>query len=198
MKLVLASGSPYRKLLLTQLGIGFICVVPSLNEAELKAKMQSEKCSPSEIAERLSFEKGQSVFKDQTEDCLVISGDQLVTFDAKILGKPETSQNALAQLEMLNGKTHQLLTAISVLSAKENLSYLHVSRLKMKTLSQQELINYIRLDNPVDCSGSYKIEKHGITLFEEIECDDFSAIQGIPLMWLSNYLKRRDYEFFAG
>lgn len=198
MKLILASQSPYRQHLLNQLGLTFLTASPRIDEDQLKSRLQLEGCSPSQIAETLSFEKGSSVFKIQTEDCLVISGDQLVALDSQVLGKPLSQNGALAQLQSLNSKTHQLLTAISVFSSKEKLTYLHKSSLKMKTLSTRELMNYIGLDNPIDCAGSYKIEKHGISLFESIECDDFSAIQGIPMLWLSNYLKGRGYEFFTG
>jgi septum formation protein len=52
------------------------------------------------------------------------------------------------------------------------------------------------MDNPIDTCGSYKIEEHGLILFESIDCNDFSSIQGLPLIWLSNCLKENGYEFF--
>lgn len=197
MKLVLASTSPYRKELLSRLGLEFICIEPRVDEENLKVKLQHLDYSPEKIAETLSFEKGNSVFKIQTEDSLVISGDQLVAFENQIIGKPLNFDSALEQLSRLNGKTHQLITAITLLGPQLSAKFNHISFLKMKKLSQRELTNYVRLDNPIDCSGSYKIEKNGITLFESIECNDFTAIQGLPILWLSNYLKGIKYEFFT-
>lgn len=197
MKIVLASRSTYRKELLARLGISFSCVAPPINEEELKRQFETAKISPVTVAENLSYQKGYSVFSECTEDTLVISGDQLVAFEGQVLGKPATAENAFAQLSLLNGKTHQLITAITVLSPSGIVKYNHISELKMKTLSPAELQRCIDLDQPFDCSGSYKIEKHGITLFETIDCDDFTAIQGIPLLWLSNHLKGDGYEFFT-
>jgi septum formation protein len=61
----------------------------------------------------------------------------------------------------------------------------------MKTLTDQQLAKMIELDQPLDCAGSYKLEKHGIALFDSIECDDFTAIQGVPLMRLARELRTR-------
>ena len=138
----------------------------------------------------------QGIFKHQDKNTLVISGDQLVSFENQILGKPLTQTNAILQLNLLNNKSHKLITAITVFSASQTVKHNHISTLKMKNLTQTEIKNYIHKDNPLDCSGSYKIEKNGITLFESIECNDFTAIQGIPMLWLSNYLKGAGFELF--
>ncbi len=66
----------------------------------------------------------------------------------------------------------------------------------MRNLNDQEIENYIREDNPVDCAGSYKLEKKGIALFEQIECTDFSAIQGIPLIQLTTELRNLEISVF--
>ena len=201
--MVLASGSVYRKELLQKLGVPFTCASPDINEDKLKKIMQQQGLAPEEIAQTLSFEKGQQIFRKQAALALVIAGDQLVAFENQLLGKPETPDVALKQLAQLNGKTHRLITAVTIFRPDSvPIKYTHISHLKMKSLSSRELENYIALDKPIDCAGSYKIEKHGITLFESIECDDFSAIQGLPLLWLSNYLhsnylRRSGHEFFT-
>jgi septum formation protein len=66
----------------------------------------------------------------------------------------------------------------------------------MKNLSLSEIDRYLKLDQPYDCAGSCKIEKHGLTLFESIIETDFSAIEGLPLIWITNTLKGLGYEFF--
>lgn len=197
MKIVLASGSAYRKELLFRLGIPFVCSPPDISEEKIKISLLALGTSPEKIAETISFEKGYQRAKLHS-DALVISGDQLVAFENQLLGKPGTAEKALSQLALLNGKTHRLITAITLFPpASAPVSYTHLSHLKMKSLSARELEHYVSLDNPVDCAGSYKIENHGISLFESIDCDDFTAIQGIPLLWLSNYLKRSGHEFFT-
>lgn len=198
MKIVLASGSAYRKELLCRLGIPFSVSPPDISEEKIKASLLALGNSPEKIAETISFEKGQHIAKLHSE-ALVISGDQLVAFENQLLGKPGTAENARSQLALLNGKTHRLITAVTLFPSQASVpvKYTQISHLKMKSLSPRELEHYVSLDNPVDCAGSYKIENHGISLFETIDCDDFTAIQGIPLLWLSNYLKRSGHEFFT-
>lgn len=197
MKIVLASSSAYRKELLGRLHVPFSCSPPDVNEEKIKTSMLAAGNSPENIAEALSFEKGQQVAKLHS-DALVISGDQLVAFENQVLGKPGTPEIAVSQLALLNGKTHRLITAVTLFPhGTAPVKYTQISRLKMKSFSPSELEHYVNLDNPIDCAGSYKIEKSGISLFESIDCDDFTAIQGIPLLWFSNYLKRSGHEFFT-
>lgn len=199
MSLVLASQSVYRRELLKKLGIEFTCATPTVNEEQLKTEFLKLRPTPVELAEKLSFEKGLSVFsKPAFSGSLVISGDQLVAMDNEILGKPATAENATAQLTRMNNKTHELITAVTLISQAGKVHFNHISRLKMKNLSLREIQNYVGLDRPFDCAGSYKIESHGITLFESVDCDDFTAIQGIPMIWLSNYLKGDGYELYNG
>lgn len=196
MNIVLASASSYRKALLDKLGLEFQCLPPTLNEEDLKTKLVQQGRSPFDIAETLSLEKGLSVLNTSNQNTLIISGDQLVNFENQILGKPLTTEKAIQQLSLLNNKTHQLVTAITLLAKEKITKYTHVTQLKMKDLSPTEIKNYIKKDKPLDCAGSYKIEQSGIALFESIDCDDFTAIQGIPMIWLSNHLKDVGYEFF--
>ena len=112
------------------------------------------------------------------------------------MGKPHTFEKARKQLQQLQGQTHQLITAVTLLSEDFERHLNHITYLTMRNLSDLEIDNYLKKDEPYDCAGSYKIEKHGIILFSEIKTDDFSAIQGLPLIWISNQLKELGYEFF--
>jgi septum formation protein len=191
--LILASTSIYRAELLRKLGIPFQSMKPNVNEDDLKKTALIDKKSPLELAEFLSRQKTQSVF---TNEFTVIGGDQLVCFNNGVRGKPHTKENAFRQLEEMNGQTHQLITAVTVMTPNKVFHINHITELKMKKLSSDEIKNYIETDLPLDCAGSYKIEKSGICLFEKIQTDDFSAIQGLPLIWLSNTLKGCGYELF--
>jgi septum formation protein len=192
-QLVLASTSIYRYELLKKTGFSFVTIKPTVDEDHLKTILLSEKKTPIEVAEYLSKKKAESVF---TKARIVIGADQLISFNDQILGKPKTLTKAIEQLTQLNGQVHTLVTAVSVCTEKETFHINHLTQLKMKNLTQSEIAHYVQLDQPVDCAGSYKIEKSGICLFDKIETDDFSAIQGLPLIWLSTLLKGCGYELF--
>lgn len=195
MKLILASSSIYRRNLLAKLGVEFTTMATPIDEEQIKNTLLNQKQSALTIAETLSLKKAETVFA-QHPQALIIAGDQLVHFQGQILGKPHTFERALQQLSLLNNATHELITSITLMSASQTIKYNHITELKMKNLSQNELSHYLQKDTPYDCAGSYKIEESGIVLFKSINCDDFTAIQGIPMIWLSQQLKEMNYEFF--
>jgi len=195
--LILASTSIYRAQLLEKLGIPFEAVKPLFDEDSAKKEALQKKMKPVEVAETLSRGKAQSLASAiHSPDTVLIAGDQLVHFQGEVIGKSKTPENAFKQLQKMRGETHELITAVTLLSKKETRHINHITYLKMKKLSDEEIQNYLQIDEPYDCAGSYKIEKSGITLFSDIQCSDFSAIQGLPLIWLSNQLKEMGYEFF--
>jgi septum formation protein len=194
-KLILASTSPYRASLLKKTGVPFECVRPRINEDALKNELLKSNITPGELAKRLSEAKGQSV-SATAPDSVVISGDQLAEIDGEILGKPGDFQHALQQLKKLRGRTHRLLTAVTVFGPHKFETHLSVTELLMRPLKDDELSRYLEKDKPYDCAGSYKIEEGGISLFQSIECEDFTSIQGIPMIWLCNKLKEYNCEFF--
>lgn len=195
--LFLASTSKYRKSLLEKTGWNFQCLNPNTNEEAIKQKLIKEKKSPLEIAESLSKAKAQSAWLQiASENAIVIAGDQLVNFKNEILGKPGSEEKAIAQIKQMSGQSHQLITAVTIQSKDDILHLNHMTTLHMKQLSDDEIRSYIQKDQPFDCAGSYKIEEHGVCLFESIDCDDFSAIQGLPLIWITNELRKKNYELF--
>lgn len=195
MKLILASSSPYRRELLQKLGLAFDSISPDLDEKRITSEMQGS--SPSEIAEALSIEKAKTVYEIvNNPEALVVAGDQLVSLNGEIFGKPGSSQMAFEQLLRLRGQTHELITALTCLSHARIETRIEVTRLQMRQLSDSELSDYLLKDQPFDCAGSYKIENSGIALFDSIETSDFSAIQGIPMIWLTSCLKEYGYELF--
>lgn len=195
MSLILASTSVHRQKLLQGLGFKFQCFAPAVDEKPLQADLLRQGGSPQKVAEALAALKGQSVLS-QNSKATVISADQLVSIDQLILGKTQSPAQALDQLLLLNGRSHHLITSVCLFHQGAHYQHTDISTLKMKTLSRQELANYIQLDQTMDCAGSYKIESRGLVLFEKIQCEDFSAIQGLPMVWLTNKLKELGYEFF--
>jgi len=113
-----------------------------------------------------------------------------------ILDKPGSKERALEQLLKLQGSSHKLLSSICI--HYQNQSYLHlqVNSLKMRKLTEEELLYYINQDNPIDCAGSYKIESLGFGLFESIETSDFSSIMGLPLLKLVDILQTLKISIF--
>jgi septum formation protein len=186
MDLILASTSPYRRALVERLGVPFRSVAPSVDEEAIKASMQG--ATPRKLAEHLAITKARSVAAIETE-AVVIGGDQLVSLDGVILGKPGTVERAVAQLQAMAGRSHELITAIAVLYNWRIYAETDVTRLVVRSLTLDEIRRYVEADRPLDCAGSYKIEARGITLFERIESADHSAIVGVPLIALTSILR---------
>ncbi|MNJ94646.1 Maf-like protein YceF [compost metagenome] len=181
-ELILASTSKYRQELLYRLAYTFKAQAPLIDED----KEKDPSLAPQALAEKLALLKAQSL---KGPGKVVVGGDQLVAFEGRILGKPHTPEKAVQQLMSMQGKTHELITAICVFDGDRIIPHTDITRMHMKTLSQAQVERYVSLDTPLDCAGSYKIEKHGIMLFDKIESQDFTAIQGLPLIALSKILE---------
>jgi septum formation protein len=186
--LILASTSKYRGELLSQLGWAFEAVAPGVDEDKLKDRG----LSPAELATTLSKFKAEAVFAKRP-GCCVIGSDQVCSLDGKILGKPGTIERAAEQLSFMQGKTHELLTAVTVLHPEGAETFLNRTVLHMRVLNLKEIHSYVARDLPLDCAGSYKLESAGIKLFKNIEMSDHTAIIGLPLIELSSTLLKLGY-----
>jgi len=199
-KIILASTSNYRKELLQRICRSFTTSKPNVNEEKLKFDLLADLKNPIEIAAELALAKALSI-KTEDHNTTIIAGDQLVSFNRQILGKPGSKEQAIKQLQQMSDQTHELITSVVVIHQNNQSKIIkkinHISKLKFKKLSDPEIIRYVDLDKPFDCSGSYKIEAHGIGLFSEIQTDDFTAIQGLPLIWLSHQLKEFGHDLFS-
>lgn len=193
-KIILASTSSYRKSQLETLGFEFSCVRPKIHEETEKKKILNSTDDPVVLAKELSFLKGKSVAQDNQ---WTISGDQLLSIDKIILGKPGNYQNACHQLALLSGKSHRLITAITFFNGLDDHSILNITQVTLKQLTPKQIHNYLIQDEPFDCAGSYKIESKGIQIIDKIVTDDFTAIQGIPLIELSHLLNKFGLEIPA-
>lgn len=184
--LILASTSVYRKALLERLGLTVECVAPGVDEAAFKSKG----LYPKNLAEELATAKARAV-AGRHPGRIVIGGDQLLAFQGEVLGKPGTFENAVTQLLRLSGQTHDLVTAMAIIGP-DGKAHVHtdISRMTMRPLDRERIERYVRLDMPLDCAGSYKIESAGISLFETIDSVDHSAITGLPLIALTAILER--------
>jgi septum formation protein len=187
--LVLASTSPYRRVLLERLGLPFRVASPDLDEEAFpRAGL-----SPRELAEALARGKAEAVAAREPT-AVVIGSDQLVALDGRILGKPGDPARAADQLEAMAGRTHELITAMVVLAPGRRFEHTDVAHLTMRPLDRATIERYVARDLPVDCAGSYKLEQGGIALFQRIESDDQTAITGLPLLALAGILADLGFE----
>ncbi|MFT4703328.1 MAG: septum formation protein [Bradymonadia bacterium] len=182
--LILASTSRYRRALLERLGHPFDCIAPGVDERLWKGRG----LSPRELVRQLALAKATAVASAHP-GAIVIGSDQCASLDGAILGKPHTRDNAIAQLVLMAGRTHELLTGVAVIGPDgEVTGHIDVHRLTMRTLGVEAIARYVDADEPLDCAGSYKIEGRGVALFERVEGDDGTAIIGLPLMWVARTL----------
>lgn len=185
MNLILASTSPYRRRLLERLRLPFTCIDPAVEESTRDGE------SPQARACRLATEKALSVAETLQGEAIVIGSDQVACLGAQILHKPGTPEAAGQQLAASSDQTVQFWTAVSVWTSPVVSPTQRVvpCEVKMRALSTDEISRYVALDQPLDCAGSFKWESLGITLFEAMRTDDPTALEGLPLIALSELLR---------
>ncbi len=186
--MILASTSKYRGELLSQLGLPFSAIAPGVDEDAFK----SSGVSPVELSRELAFRKAEAVF-ERHPHALVIGSDQVCTLEGEILSKPGTVDKAVAQLLKMQGKHHELVTAVCLLMPQKKIYFENRTRLFMRPLTDESIRAYVLEDSPLDCAGSYKLESRGIKLFSKIEMDDHTSIIGLPLIQLNNHLLELGY-----
>ncbi|MDR5831771.1 Maf-like protein [Caballeronia sp. LP006] len=183
-RLVLASGSPYRRELLARLRIPFDVIVSGVDETPLAGE------SPEATAVRLSIAKARAAAVE-APGALIIGSDQVATFDGRQIGKPGTHDNAVAQLRAMRGRGVDFHSALCVFdSATESVQSADiVTRVQFRDYTDAEIEAYLRAETPYDCAGSAKSEGLGIVLLDAIDSDDPTALIGLPLIALSKMLR---------
>ena len=182
--LLLASTSPYRRVLMSRLGLPFETVNPKVDETAHVGE------SARALVTRLSRQKAIAVAKE-ARGSIVIGSDQAAVLDGRILGKPGDAQSNLRQLQRCSGRTVRFLTGVCVLDtdtmrANSNVVPFDV---RFRHLREDELRRYVHAENPVDCAGGFKAEGLGVTLFEWMHGEDPTALVGLPLIRLCALLR---------
>lgn len=185
-KLILASSSPRRIELLGSAGLEFETVHPRQVDESYNGTE-----SPSGYALRISLDKGLSVCGDVNEDSIIVSADTIVVLDGSIYGKPEDKDEAFRTLMKLSSRTHEVITAFSVITGtKEVLHNEHVStKVKFKRLASNEIESYIKTREPMDKAGSYAIQGAGAFMVESIN-GSYTNVVGLPLSNLVDTLNK--------
>ena len=181
-QLILASASPRRSQLLTDLGLCFNVVVSGVDEQRISAD------DPQQLVEKLAVSKA-STAALQCPEALVIGADTVVVLDGKVYGKPEDELDAMHKLSVLNGKVHTVYTGVCVAHYASNRIETAVAAtlVSMKPLTAQQISSYVSTGEPLDKAGAYAIQGLGATLIDRIEGCYFNVV-GLPLSVLSTLL----------
>ncbi len=184
-RLVLASTSPYRRELLERLGLPFEAAAPRFDE------QIDQEIAPEELVQSLALAKALSL-ADDFPDAVIIGSDQVFVAAGEIVGKPVTAEKAFAQLKRMSGASHTFYTGLAVVDTASgaNLTSCVPFTVTLRHLADDEIRNYIRRENPLNCAGSFMIEGLGIALMEKLEGTDFTALIGLPLIQLVTLLQQ--------
>lgn len=185
-KLILASTSVHRKKILQQLSLDFESHAPCVDERQLEKEFRN----PIErLPEYLARKKAESLL-NRFHQHPVIGSDQVLLFKGKTLNKPNTDDEVMERLNLLQNNTHELHTALCFIYKGHVHTSTTVARLTMHPLTPTEIAHYVQLDHPIGCAGGYKIEAHGPLLFQSIETSDFYSIVGLPVLNLVALLRK--------
>ncbi len=192
MSLILASSSPFRKVILEKLGVAFVTASPDIDEARYNGE------TPYDLVLRLAAAKAKKVAK--LHSGLIIASDQVATFGLgtdkadEILTKPLTHENAFKQLRKSSGRTINFLTSIALLNTETSKLQNHVEffQVLFKTLSDNQIRSYLEKENVLHCAGSFKSEGLGIALFRRMKGDDPNSLIGLPTIKLIDMLAKEN------
>ena len=185
--LVLASASPRRRELLTQAGFSFEIHPAHIPEDPLPQE------DPIAYVTRLARQKAEAIYnqltKSQPNPSLVVLGaDTTVTIDQEILGKPENPEDAARILRLLSGRTHRVVTGVSLVSEKQTQTAAEVTAVQFLSISEEEITAYIATSEPMDKAGAYAIQGHAARWIPRIQGCYFNVV-GLPISLVATLLE---------
>ncbi|MBQ8969502.1 MAG: septum formation protein Maf [Bacteroidaceae bacterium] len=184
-KYILASGSPRRRELLSGLGLDFeVRLLAGIDES------YPEGLTGEEIARRISCKKADAYKATMSDDELIITADTIVYIDGQVLGKPKDEEEARRMLHMLSGRTHLVITGVTLLTHEWKHTFDCVSEVSFGQLSDEEINYYVSHYHPLDKAGAYGIQEWiGYVGVERIEGSYFN-VMGLPVQRLYQVLKQ--------
>lgn len=191
-KIILASASPRRRELLSQIGLEFEIVISHKEESY-------ESTRPEEIVKELALMKAENVAselreKGGLEDTVVIGADTIVALDQQILGKPKDEEDAYQMLTSLQGRSHQVFTGAAILDFDQTgncqvSSHAVETRVYVHEMDRQEILSYIESKEPMDKAGAYGIQGKFAAYIDKIEGDYYNVV-GLPVSYIYQQLKK--------
>ena len=177
--IVLASSSPYRRVLLEKLQLPFETASPNIDESRLQGE------SPEQLVRRLAELKAKAL-SARYPDALIIGSDQVAVLDDSILTKPNNHDKAKQQLRRASGRTVVFLTGMCLLNSASGTAQTVCTpfTVHFRKLSEEQIERYLVAEQPYDCAGSFKSEGLGISLFQRLQGDDPNSLIGLPLIEL--------------
>lgn len=185
----LASGSPRRQELLTQLGISFERIVTGIEEKRAEGE------SAQQYVCRLAREKAQAGVAQVPHDLPVLGADTIIILNGEVLEKPHDADHAARMLRNMSGQTHQVMTAVALADSQDVLDCLVVTDVTFRVLTDDEIAAYIASGEPMDKAGAYGIQGLGGCFVRKIN-GSYHAVVGLPLVetyeLLSNFNSLRE------
>jgi len=171
--LVLASTSPRRYQILSLLGLPFLMVPPASREVLSGAR------PPAQEALHQARQKAASLVS-RFPDAVILGSDTLINLDGRLIGKPSSLDDARAILQRLRGRTHDVVTAVSILDQSKNVDAVETARVTIRDFTDTELDAYLATGDPLDKAGAYAIQGAGRDLVASLD-GDYLAVVGLPL-----------------
>lgn len=184
--LILASRSPRRRELLTMLGLDFTIMTADIDET------MDETLSVEDAVAEVCRRKAEAVAQKRPDD-LVLAADTIVVADGKVLGKPHDPEEAKAMLRLLSGRDHQVFTAFCLRQNGTADTHVEMTRLRFKSLSEEEISAYVATGSPMDKAGAYGIQDQAAIFVEAME-GDYYNVMGLPLCSLAKALRKNGIE----
>jgi septum formation protein len=183
MKLILASASPRRAEILRKAGFSFNVVSAAVDETPFPGE------SPIEHVQRLADAKAELAAARTVGPAILIAADTVVTLEGRIFGKPRASDDARHMLEKLSGRTHSVLTGVTLirLPDAERRSFVETTLVHFAQLSEEEITQYLATEEPHDKAGAYAIQGRAGRYIPRIEGDYFNVV-GLPLAHVTQAL----------
>lgn len=173
--LYLASGSPRRRELLTQLGLLFECLTTEVEEQRHDGEMAEQH------VRRLAHDKAQAGVAVAAQDLPVLGADTIVVLNNEVLEKPRDSAAAGAMLAKLSGQTHQVMTAVALADRQQTLDCLVITDVTFRVLTPEDIASYVASGEPMDKAGAYGIQGLGGNFVRKIN-GSYHAVVGLPLV----------------
>ena len=191
--IILASKSPRRRELLSQIDIKYRCIVSEKEEIITKEK-------PDEVVKELSYQKANDIYEsllksnELEKDTIIIGADTVVSYENKILGKPKDKEDAANMVRLMQGREHQVYTGLAILEfdemGKETVTNHAVcTNVYVAAMSEEEILEYVQDETIMDKAGAYAIQgAFGAKFIERFEGDYYNVV-GLPISYIYQILK---------